>query len=58
MPAQELKGVTVAHWVDAEVVIDGNRVNSRKPDDLPAFNSRHNRRVGAEAAALTAGGGT
>jgi protease I len=27
-----------AHWVDAEVVVDGNLVTSRKPDDLPAFN--------------------
>jgi len=25
-------------WTDAEVVIDGNLVTSRKPDDLPAFN--------------------
>jgi protease I len=27
-----------AHWVDEEVVIDGNLVTSRKPDDIPAFN--------------------
>jgi len=27
-----------AHWVDQEVVIDGNLVTSRKPDDIPAFN--------------------
>ena len=27
------------HWVDAEVVIDGNWVSSRKPDDIPAFNA-------------------
>ena len=26
-----------AHWVDAEVVVDGNLVTSRKPEDLPAF---------------------
>jgi protease I len=26
-----------ATWVDAEVVVDGNLVTSRKPDDLPAF---------------------
>jgi protease I len=26
-----------ANWVDAEVVVDGNLVTSRKPDDLPAF---------------------
>jgi protease I len=25
-------------WVDEEVVVDGNIVTSRKPDDLPAFN--------------------
>jgi protease I len=24
-------------WVDAEVVVDGNIVTSRKPDDIPAF---------------------
>jgi protease I len=27
-----------AEWVDEEVVVDGNLVTSRKPDDLPAFN--------------------
>ncbi len=26
-----------ATWVDEEVVVDGNLVSSRKPDDLPAF---------------------
>ena len=26
-----------AHYVDAEVVRDGNVITSRKPDDLPAF---------------------
>lgn len=26
-----------AEWSDAEVVIDGNLVTSRKPEDLPAF---------------------
>jgi protease I len=26
-----------ANWVDEEVVVDGNLVTSRKPDDLPAF---------------------
>lgn len=26
-----------AKWVDEEVVVDGNLVTSRKPDDLPAF---------------------
>jgi protease I len=27
-----------AHWVDREVVVDGNLTTSRKPGDLPAFN--------------------
>ena len=27
-----------AEWVDEEVVIDGNLISSRKPDDIPAFN--------------------
>ena len=26
-----------AKWADAEVVVDGNFVTSRRPDDLPAF---------------------
>jgi protease I len=26
-----------AHWVDREVVRDGNLITSRQPDDLPAF---------------------
>jgi protease I len=26
-----------ARWVDQEVVVDGNLITSRKPDDLPAF---------------------
>jgi len=26
-----------AEWIDREVVVDGNIVTSRKPDDLPAF---------------------
>jgi len=25
-------------WVDEQVVVDGNMVSSRKPDDIPAFN--------------------
>jgi protease I len=28
------------HWVDEDVVTDGNLTTSRKPDDLPAFNDR------------------
>jgi protease I len=27
-----------AEWVNEEVVVDGNLVTSRKPDDIPAFN--------------------
>ncbi|SFQ84068.1 protease I [Halopseudomonas formosensis] len=26
-----------AHWVDQEVVVDGQLISSRKPDDIPAF---------------------
>lgn len=26
-----------AKWIDREVVVDGNLITSRKPDDLPAF---------------------
>jgi protease I len=29
-----------AEWVDQAVVVDGNLVSSRKPDDIPAFNSK------------------
>jgi len=28
-----------ANWVDEEVVIDGNLITSRQPDDIPAFNN-------------------
>ena len=28
------------NWVDEEVVVDGNLVTSRSPDDLPAFNEQ------------------
>ncbi len=27
-----------AQWLDQEVLVDGNLVTSRKPDDIPAFN--------------------
>jgi len=27
-----------AEWIDQDVVVDGNLVSSRKPDDIPAFN--------------------
>lgn len=29
-----------ANWVDKEVVMDGNFITSRKPDDIPAFNKK------------------
>jgi protease I len=44
-----------AHWVDAEVVVDGQLVTSRKPDDLPAFNREITRLF---AQSRTAGAGT
>ncbi len=34
--AEDLKNAG-AEWADKEVVVDGNWVSSRKPDDLPAF---------------------
>jgi protease I len=37
-----------ADWVDQEVVVDGQLVTSRQPDDLPAFN-REMQRVFAKA---------
>lgn len=40
-----------AHWVDQEVVEDGNLISSRRPNDLPAFNA-------ALLAMLERGGGT
>ena len=36
---QDLRDAGV-NWVDQEVVVDGNWVSSRKPDDIPAFNAR------------------
>lgn len=27
-------------WLDREVVVDGNWISSRKPDDIPAFNAK------------------
>lgn len=29
-----------AHWVDQQVVTDGNLITSRKPDDIPAFSKK------------------
>ena len=34
-----------AHWADEEVVMDGNLVTSRKPDDLPASNRKITRLI-------------
>lgn len=28
------------HWVDQEVVVDGNLISSRRPGDIPAFNDK------------------
>jgi protease I len=41
-----------AHWVDEEVVIDGNLVTSRKPDDIPAFNRAINQQFAKAKEAL------
>jgi protease I len=35
-------------WVDDEVVVDGNLVTSRKPDDIPAFNREMTRLFSGE----------
>jgi protease I len=35
-------------WVDREVVVDGNVVTSRKPDDIPAFNREMTRLFSGE----------
>jgi protease I len=35
-----------AEWVDEQVVVDGQLVSSRKPDDLPAFNREITRLFG------------
>jgi protease I len=36
-----------AHYVDAEVIVDGNIITSRKPDDLPAFMIELMKQLGA-----------
>ena len=28
------------NWVDEQVVVDGNLISSRQPDDIPAFNEQ------------------
>jgi protease I len=42
-----------ADWVDREVVVDGNLVTSRKPDDIPAFNREFSRLLEAGAPVAT-----
>ena len=39
-----------AHWVDKEVVTDGQFISSRKPDDIPAFSKALIEAVGKEKA--------
>lgn len=39
-----------AHWEDREVVVDGNLITSRRPDDLPAFNRELLKALKAEPA--------
>jgi protease I len=41
-------------WVDREVVVDGNWISSRKPDDLPAFNRELIAAIAKAAAATRA----
>ncbi|MBD0338827.1 MAG: type 1 glutamine amidotransferase [Thermoleophilia bacterium] len=43
-----------ASWVDREVVVDGNLVTSRKPDDLPAFDRELVELFAREPAAVAA----
>jgi deglycase len=43
-------------WVDEEVVVDGNLVSSRKPDDIPAFNRELINLFGAEPELQPRGG--
>jgi len=63
--AEALDGRTVTSWpsirtdlrnagatvVDQEVVVDGNLITSRKPDDIPAFNRELLAQLGVEARA-------
>jgi protease I len=39
-----------ARWVNSKVVVDGDLVTSRKPADIPAFNSRMLKAFGAHGA--------
>lgn len=36
------------HWQDSEVVVDGNLVTSRNPNDLPAFNKTLIEKIGGK----------
>ena len=63
--AEAIDGRTVTSWpsirtdlrhaganvVDKEVVVDGNLITSRKPDDIPAFNRELLAQLGVEAKA-------
>jgi len=43
-------------WMDEEVVLDGNLISSRKPDDLPAFNAKLIESLTASKAQIPAAG--
>jgi protease I len=43
-----------AQWVDKEVVVDGNLITSRKPDDLQAFNEQMIEAFAGSSAAVAA----
>jgi len=43
-------------WMDEEVVLDGNLISSRKPDDLSAFNAKLIEALGASQAQIPAAG--
>jgi protease I len=43
-----------ARWIDREVVVDGNIITSRKPDDLPAFSDAILRELAKTAPSLHA----
>jgi protease I len=63
--AEAIEGRTVTSWpsirtdlkhagatvIDKEVVVDGNLITSRKPDDIPAFNRELLAQLGVEARA-------
>lgn len=44
-----------ANWVDREVVVDGNLITSRKPDDIPAFNRELLQRLTKQHTSAAAG---